>query len=36
MEMVLWELPGKTADRPHGIKLRLYLGRGGKILVRYQ
>jgi hypothetical protein len=35
MEMVLWQLPEKSADRPHGLKYRLYLGRGGKTLVRY-
>ena len=26
MEMVVWELPHPTADRPHGLKYRLYLG----------
>ena len=35
MEMVLWPLPEKSTDRPHGLKYRLYLGRGGKTLVRY-
>jgi hypothetical protein len=25
-EMVLWQLPGKSADRPHGLKYRLYYG----------
>ena len=35
VEMVLWELPGKSADRPYGLKYRLYCGRGGKCLVRY-
>ena len=35
MEMVVWELPKPTADRPHGLKYRLYLERGGKCLVRY-
>lgn len=35
IEMVLWELPETTPDRPHGFKYRLYLGRGGKTLVRY-
>ena len=34
IEMVVWELPRPTADRPHGLKYRLYLGRGGKCLVR--
>jgi len=35
MEMVVWELPRPTADRPHGLKYRLYLGHGGKCLIRY-
>ena len=35
MEMVLWQLPEATADRPHGVKYRLYLGQEGKTLVRY-
>ena len=35
MELVIWRLPRPTADRPHGLKYRLYFGRGGKCLVRY-
>ena len=35
IEMVLWQLPKATPDRPHGIKYRLYLGRDSKTLVRY-
>ena len=35
IEMVLWQLPKATPDRPHGIKYRLYLGRESKNLVRY-
>jgi hypothetical protein len=35
IEMVVWELPRRTPDRPHGLKYRLYLGRDGKCLVRY-
>lgn len=35
MEMVLWQLPETSPDRPHGLKYRLYLGRGGRTLVRY-
>ena len=27
-EMVLWRLPHKTPDRPHGLKYRLYYGLG--------
>jgi hypothetical protein len=35
-EMVLWRLPGSlTADRPHGLKYRLYYGYSGRCLVRY-
>lgn len=36
MEVVIWKLPKKTADRPHGLKYRLYYGDDkGKCLVRY-
>lgn len=36
LELVLWELPEKTKDRPHGYKYRLYFGDGkGNCLVRY-
>ena len=35
VEVVVWRLPKSTADRPHGIKYRLYFGRGGKCIVRY-
>lgn len=35
-EFVIWELPNKTADRPHGIKYRLYHGdKKGRCIVRY-
>ena len=35
-EMVLWQLPRKIPDRPHGIKYRLYYGLAdGTCLVRY-
>ena len=34
--MVLWQLPEKTPDRPHGLKYRLYYGLSdGNCLVRY-
>ena len=34
--MVLWQLPQKTTDKPHGLKYRLYYGRAdGTCLVRY-
>jgi hypothetical protein len=35
-EMVLWQLPRKSRDRPHGLKYRLYYGLGdGTCLVRF-
>jgi len=35
LDMVIWQLPATSADRPHGIKYRLWAGRGGITLVRY-
>lgn len=35
IELVIWHLARPTPDRPHGIKYRLYFGREGKCLVRY-
>ena len=35
-EMVLWRLPSKTSDRPHGLKYRLYYGLSdGTCVVRF-
>jgi Family of unknown function (DUF6516) len=35
-EMVLWQLPEKTHDMPHGLKYRLYYGLAdGTCVVRY-
>jgi hypothetical protein len=35
-EMVLWQLPRKSRDRPHGLRYRLYYGLGdGTCLVRF-
>ena len=35
-EMVLWQLPEKASDRPHGLKYRLFYGlKDGTCLVRY-
>jgi len=35
-EMVLWQLPEKTAEKPYGLKYRLYYGLAdGSCLVRY-
>lgn len=33
--IVIGRLPQPTPDRPHGLKYRLYFGRQGKCLVRY-
>jgi hypothetical protein len=35
VEIVLWQLPEPTPERPHGFKYRLYYGRRGVCLVRY-
>ena len=35
LEMVIWQLPAPTPDRPHGLKCRLWAGRDDKTLVRY-
>ena len=35
VEIVIWRLPRPTPDRPHGLKYRLYFGRAGECLVRY-
>ena len=35
-EMVLWQLPEKTAEKPYGLKYRLYYGLAdGTCAVRY-
>lgn len=35
IEVVIWQLPSPSADRPYGIKYRLWAGRDGKTWVRY-
>ena len=35
VEMVIWALARPSAERPHGLKYRLYCGRGKRCLVRY-
>ncbi len=35
IEGVIWALPRPSPDRPHGYKYRLYCGREGQCLVRY-
>lgn len=35
-ELVIWQLPAASANRPHGFKYRCYYGSAdGKCLVRY-
>jgi hypothetical protein len=35
-EMIIWQLPKRTPERPHGLKYWLYYGNSkGKCLVRY-
>jgi hypothetical protein len=34
-EMVIWRLPDRDDERPHGLKYRLFYGYPGKCLVRY-
>lgn len=35
-ELVIWKLPNKTPERPHGIKYRLYHGdKKGRCIIRY-
>ena len=35
IQRVVWILPEPTADRPHGLKYRLYCGKEGRCIVRY-
>jgi hypothetical protein len=35
LEVVLWELPEKPKNQPHGFKYRLHYGLPGKTFVRY-
>lgn len=35
VEMVIWQLPSRSDDRPHGLKYRLFYGRDGKRIVGY-
>jgi uncharacterized protein YwbE len=35
VQAVIWQLPAPSAERPHGLKYRLYCGQGGQCLVRY-
>ena len=33
--MVIWALPEPTKERPYRVKYRLYCGRAGRCVVRY-
>jgi hypothetical protein len=35
VQLIVWQLPAATPERPHGLKYRLYCGRAGVGLVRY-
>jgi uncharacterized protein YwbE len=35
VETVVWELAEAAPERPHGLKYRLYCGRNGECIVRY-
>lgn len=35
MEGVIWRLPEASMERPHGLKYRLYYGKGGERIVGY-
>jgi len=35
IQRLVWRLPATTADRPQGLKYRLYCGKEGRCIVRY-
>jgi hypothetical protein len=35
VEMVIWQLPTASPERPHGLKYRLFYGRDGQRIVGY-
>lgn len=35
VEMVIWQLPSASPERPHGLKYRLFYGRDGQRIVGY-
>jgi Family of unknown function (DUF6516) len=35
LEMTIWQIPLRTAERPHGLKYSLYYGRGGERIIGY-
>ncbi len=35
IQRIVWQLPEPTPERPHGLKYRLYCGKEGRCIVRY-
>lgn len=35
LQRKIWQLPRADSDRPHGFKYRLYCGKNGQTIVRY-
>ncbi len=35
VEMMIWQLPRPSSERPHGLKYSLYYGRAGERVVGY-
>ena len=35
VEMVIWQLPAPSPERPHGLKYSLFYGRDGRRIVAY-
>lgn len=35
VEMVIWQLPKSSSERPHGLKYRLYYGKDNERVVGY-
>ena len=35
VEMTIWQLPARSAERPHGLKYSLFYGRDGEHIVGY-
>jgi uncharacterized protein DUF6516 len=35
IQRIVWQLPEPAPERPHGLKYRLYCGKEGRCIVRY-
>ena len=35
VQRTIWQLPAVNPERPHGLKYRLYCGKNGQTIVRY-